>query len=70
MLYIPKIDDYLEISIDEDVKDCAAINFREYIKEKQNIRKVAKSLYFFLTMHDSCMNHYNVEVLNLFDPEL
>ena len=47
MLYIPKIDDYLEILTDEDVKDCAAINFREYIKENQNIRRVAKSFISF-----------------------
>ena len=52
MLYIPKINDYLEIFTDEEVKDFVAINFREYFKlieEKQNHRKVAKLLYFFLT---------------------
>ena len=27
MLYIPKIDDYLEILTDEEVKDFVAINF-------------------------------------------
>ena len=37
MLYIPKIDDYLEILTDEEVKDFVAINFNETIsKEKKN----------------------------------
>ena len=52
------------------------------IKEEQNLRKVAKSLYIFLTTpdeveksvqsnsYDNCMHHYNVEILNVFDPEL
>ena len=43
MLYIPKINDYLEIFTDEEVKDFVAINFREYFKlieEKQNHRKL------------------------------
>ena len=85
MLYIPKIDDYLEILSDKEVKDFIAINFSEYfksIKEEQNLRKVAKSLYIFLTTpdevekyvqsnsSDNCICHCNVEILNLFDPEL
>ena len=85
MLYIPKIDDYLKILTDEQVKDFVAINFSEYfksIREEQNLRKVAKSLYIFLTTpdevekyvqsnsSDNCVHHYNVEILNLFDPEL
>ena len=44
MLYIPKIDDYLKILIDEEAKDFLAINYSEYfksIKEEQNIRKFA-----------------------------
>ena len=32
MLYIPKINDYLEILTNEDVKDFVAINFSEYFK--------------------------------------
>ena len=47
MLYIPKIDDYLKILTDEEVKDFIAINFSEYlkpVKEEQNLRKVVKSL--------------------------
>ena len=52
---------------------------------EQNVRKVAKSLYLFLTKpdevedyveimqsnsSDNCMHHYKVEILNIFDPEL
>ena len=52
------------------------------LNEEQNLRKVAKSLYIFLTTpdevekyvqsnsSDNCIHHYNVEILNLFDPEL
>ena len=46
MLYIPKIDDYLEILTDEDVKDCAAINFREYIEEKISGKLLNHFIYF------------------------
>ena len=45
MLYFPKIDDYLKILTDEEVKDFLTINFSAYFKsnrEKQNLRKVAK----------------------------
>ena len=45
MLYIPKIDGYLKILIDEEVNDFVAINVSEYfksIREEQNLRKVAK----------------------------
>ena len=51
MLHIPKIDDYLKIFTDEEVKDFAAINFNEYFKSirEENLRKVAKLLYIFLT---------------------
>ena len=63
MLYIPKIDDYLKILTDAEVKYLVAINFSEYLKfareklyfslnEEQNLRKVAKSLYTFLTTAD------------------
>ena len=67
MLYIPKIDDYLKIFTDEEVKVFVPINFREYFKstkeklysklnEEQNLRKVAKSLYIFLTTPDEVEN--------------
>ena len=32
MMYIPKIDDYVEILTDEEVKDFVVINFSEYFK--------------------------------------
>ena len=85
MLYFPKIDDYLEILTDEEVRDFIAINFSEYsksISEEQNLRTVTKSLYIFLTTPDEVekymqsnfsgnfIHYYNVEILNLFDPEL
>ena len=59
MLHIPKIDDYLEILTDEEVKDFVVINFSEYfksIREKQNLTNIHKSLYSFPT------------TTNLFDP--
>ena len=43
MLYIPKIDDYLEILIDEELKDFAAINFSEYCKSAR--KKLHSKLY-------------------------
>ena len=85
MLCIPKIDDYLKILTDEEINDFVVINFSKYfksMKEKQHLRKIAKSLYIFLTTpdevekhvqsnsSDNCIHHYNVEILNLFDPEL
>ena len=84
-MYIPKIDDYLKVLTDEEVKDFVTINFSVYfksIREEQNFRKVAKLLYTFLTIldelekylqsnsSDNCVHHYNVDILNLFDPEL
>ena len=79
MLYIRKIDDYLEIVTDEEVKYVIVINFSEYFKSiEEDLRKVAKLLYFFLTTpdkaqsnyFDNCINHYNFNILNLFDSEL
>ena len=85
MLYIPKIDDYLKILADEEAKDFLALNFSEYFKSirgEQNLRKVAKLIYIFLTTPDeaekyvqsnscdNCIHHYNVDILNPFDPEL
>ena len=86
MLYIPKTDDYLKILTDQQVKDFVAIDFSEYLKsikekfysklnEEQNLRKVAKSLYIFLTTPDeiekyakimqsnssaNCIHRYNI----------
>ena len=71
MLYIPKIDDYLKILTDEDVKDFIAIDFSEYfksIRKEQNYRKVAKSLvlttpdevekYVQSNSSDNCVVHH------------
>ena len=63
MLHIPKIDDYLNILTDDEVKDFVAINFSGYFKctrkklyskvnEEQNLRKVAQFLFIFLTTPD------------------
>ena len=55
MLYIPKIGGYLKILINEEVKDFVDINYCGYfksIREERNLRKVAKSLYIFLTTPD------------------
>ena len=71
----------MEILTDEDVKDFVAISFSDYfktIREEQNLRKAAKSLYIFLTtpdevqsnVFDNRVHHYKVEILNHFDPEL
>ena len=79
MLHIPKINDYLKILAGDEVKDFVAINFSEYFKsisQEQNLRKVDKSLYNFLTTpdevekyvqsnpSDNYIHHYNVEILN------
>ena len=52
------------------------MNFSEYSKsigEEQNLQKVAKLLYIFLITPgeiENCIHCYNVEILNIFDPEL
>ena len=52
------------------------------LSQEQNLRKVAESLYILLVtpdkvekyrktnFSDKCVHRYNVEILNLFDPEL
>ena len=85
MLHIPKINDYLKILTGDEVKDFVAKNFSEYFKsisEEQNLKKVDKSFYIFLTTpdevekyvqsnpSDNCIHHYNVEILSIFDSEL
>ena len=96
MLHIPKIDDYLKILTEEEVKGFVAINVSEYFKsakekfysklnEERNLRKVAKSLYIFLTTPDEVGKYAkmiqsnssdnfeygcNIMILNLFDQEL
>ena len=66
MLYIPKINDCLKILADDEVKDSVAINFSEYFKstkEEQNLRKVAKSLYIFLSTPDE-VEKYTKMIIN------
>ena len=77
MLDIPKINDYLEILTDEEVKDFVATDFIETTREEQSLRKFAKSLYIFLTTpdevqsnsSDNCVHHYDVAILYLCDPD-
>ena len=84
-MYIPSIDDYLKFLTDEEVEDFVAMNFRVHLKsirEEQNLIKVSKLLYIFPTTpdeaekhaqsksSDNCIHLCNVEILNLFDPEL
>ena len=81
MLCIPKIDDYVEVLTDEEVKDFVAKTFGEYFKsitEEQNLWKIAKLLYIFLTTSDEVekyvqsssshkyIDHYNVEIFEYF----
>ena len=80
MLHIPKIDDYIKILTDEKVEAFVGINFSEYsksIRKKQNLRRVARSLYIFLTTpdevekyvesnsSDNCIRRYDVEIFNI-----
>ena len=37
MLYIPKINDYLEILTDEEVKDFVVKNFNETVRKEKNL---------------------------------
>ena len=95
-MYLPKIGYYLRILTNDEVKDFVAISFSKYFKstreklysklnEEQNLRKVTKSLYIFLTTPDEIekyakmmqsnssdngVHRYSIEILNLFDPEL
>ena len=78
---------------DEEVKRFVAISFSEHFKstreklysklsEEKYLRKVANSLYVFLTTPDEVEKYvqssssdnyihcYNFEILNLFDPEV
>ena len=51
MLYIAKIENYLKILTNKEVKDFVVINFSEYyksIREEKSLGKAVKSLYIFL----------------------
>ena len=43
MLYIPNIDDYLEILTDKDVKNFVAMNFSKHFKSINEELKLRKS---------------------------
>ena len=47
MLYIPKIDEYLEILTDEEVKNFLVINFSESIKDEQILEKLLNHFIHF-----------------------
>ena len=43
-MYIPKIDDYLEILTDKEVRDFVAINFSEYFQSRREQKKMLEKL--------------------------
>ena len=63
---------------DKEVKYVVAINFSQCISQEQNLRKVAKLLFIFLTTPDKAQSsssdnfkhHYNIEITILSEPEL
>ena len=58
MLYIPKIDEYLEIMTDDEVKGFVATNVSESPDKVQS------------NSFDNFIHHYKDKTLNLFDQEL
>ena len=79
-----KVKDFVAINFTRYFKSTRE-NLHSKLSEEQNYRKVAKLLYIFLTTpvelekyammmqsnsSDNCVHHYNIEILNLFDPEL
>ena len=56
MLHIAKIDDYLKILTQ---------SLYIFLTTPDEVEKYVESNY-----SDNCVHHYNVEILNLFDPEL
>ena len=57
MLYIPKINDYLEILTNEEAKDFVAINFSEYFKsieEKKLLETLLNRFIIFLQYLMNC----------------
>ena len=67
MLYIPDWW-FFQIFTDEKVEDFVAMNISKSIREEQNLRKVVKLGYIFLTTSDevqsssseNCVHEYNV----------
>ena len=56
MLYIPKINDYLEILTNEEVKDFVAINFSEYFKSIEEEKFLETLLNRFIIFLQYLMN--------------
>ena len=56
MLYIPKINDYLEILTNEEVKDFVAINFSEYFKSIEEEKLLETLLNRFIIFLQYLMN--------------
>ena len=84
MLYLKRIDDYLKILTDKEVKDFVVINVIEYFKfakKEYILRKAGASLYIFLTTPDkvekyvqsnssnNCIHQYYIEII-IFNAEL
>ena len=78
MLYIPKMDDYLKVLTDDEVKGFVIINCSEYFKskreklytklsEEQNLRKVVESLCIFVTTSDKVEKYATIMQLNSSD---
>ena len=56
MLYIPKINDYLEILTNEEVKDFVAINFSEFFKSIEEEKLLETLLNRFIIFLQYLMN--------------
>ena len=56
MLYIPKINGYLEILTNEEVKDFVAINFSEYFKSIEEEKLLETLLNRFIIFLQYLMN--------------
>ena len=78
------MEDFVTINFSEYFKSTREKLYSK-LNEEQNLRKVAKSLYIFPTTPDevekyveimqsnssgNCIHRYNVEILNISDPEL
>ena len=50
MIYIPKIDEYLNILTDEEVNDFVDINFSEYFKSIEEEQIFKKTLNYFILL--------------------
>ena len=79
-----EVKDFLAISFSKYLKSTRKKLYSK-LSEEQNLRKVAEWLYIFLTTpdeaekyaaimqsdsSDNCIHGYNIEILNIFDPEL